>query len=119
MHGILIHQVVLDGKEAGIVEVRFPRRGILLQRLDDLGFALIESFFAGLAHVQIDEHFVQRGLIVGLDFRILQPRAIQVGANRIHVRRVRKLHVNQRAAAEINAPRNVVPEQHGRIVPLR
>jgi len=55
MHGILIHQVVLDSKETGIVEVRLASGSILLQRLDDLGFTLIESLFTGLTDIKIDE----------------------------------------------------------------
>ena len=114
MHGILIHQIVLDGKETGVIQVGLAGGSILLQRLDDLHLALIESFFAGFADIEVDEHLVQRGPIVRLNFGIFQASTIQIRADRVHVRRVRELHIDQRSAAEIDAPRDVVPEQHGK-----
>ena len=45
-------------KEAGVVQILFASRSILLQRLDDLGFALIEGLFAGLPDIEIDQDFV-------------------------------------------------------------
>ena len=88
MHGILIHQVILDSKGTGIIEIRFTGRSILLQGLDDLGFALIEGFFAGLADIQIDQHLVQFWPIVRLNLGIFQPGTVQVRADRNHIRLV-------------------------------
>ncbi len=44
---------------------------------------------------------------------ILQAGAIQFGANGIHVGLLGELNVHDGAAAEIDAERNVMPEQHG------
>ena len=90
------------------------RGSIGFQRLDDLRLALIERLLAGFPHVEIDQHFVVRGHAVALDFGIVQAGAIHGGAHRVVVGRVRELHVHQRSAAEINAPRDAMPEQHGK-----
>src|SRR5579864_9526954 len=44
----------------------------------------------------------------------MQANPIHGGAYRIVIGRVRELHVNQRAAAEVDAVRDAVPEQHGK-----
>ena len=62
---------------------------------------------------EVDQHFVVAGRAEALDLGILQPGAVQLGADLVEVRRLRELHVDQRAAAELHAERNAVPEQHG------
>ena len=53
------------------------------------------------------------GLPIALNADIVQSGAVHGGANGIVIRRLGKLHIDQRAAAEIHALRNAVPEQHG------
>jgi hypothetical protein len=48
-----------------------------------------------------------------LKFEIPEAGAIQFGADRVLVGRVGELHIHKGSAAEVYAPRNVVPEQDG------
>ena len=114
MHRVLLHQVLLQAGLAGVVQVLLAGGRILgLQSTNDRVLALIERRFAGLLHAEINQHLVVGRRPVGLNLGIVQTGAVHVGANLVEVRRLRELDVDQRAAAELNAQRNVVPEQHG------
>src|ERR1700757_1887736 len=111
---VFVEKIVLDRQQTRIVQVRLSRRSMGFQRLNNLELALIESLLAGLTHVQVDQLLVIGDRTQTLKLEITQARMIQLGADRIFVRRVRELHINQRSTAEVNSPRNVVPEQHGK-----
>src|SRR6202008_1957970 len=82
--------------------------------VNDFCFALTQILLAGFADIQVNENLVQGRLVVGLNLGIAEAGAIQQGADLLDVWLVRELHVYQRPAAEIDAPRDVVPEQHGK-----
>src|ERR1700687_223853 len=111
---VLVDNVVLDRQQTRIVQVRLSRRSMGFKRPNDLQLALIQRLLAGLAHVEINQLLVIRDRTQTLKFEIPQAGMIQLGADRVFVRRVRELHINQRSAAEVYSPRNVVPEQHGK-----
>ena len=91
-------------KRAGIIQVGLAGGSIGFQRLNDLQLALIESLLAGFTNVEVDQFLVVRGRTQTLKLEILQARAIQFGADRIFVGRMRELHIDQGSSAEINAP---------------
>ena len=48
-HRIFVHQIILDGQRAGVIQIGLACRSIRLQRLDDLVLAVIERLLAGFA----------------------------------------------------------------------
>ena len=84
------------------------------ERLNDLGFTLVESLFAGLLNIERNQNFVIRGLSVPLNAGILQPGALNLGVDGGWIGSVRILHVDQRAAAEVYTQRDTMPERHGK-----
>ena len=114
MHGVLLHQVLLQAGLAGIVQILLAGGRILgLESTNDRVLTLIERRLAGLLHTEVNQHLVVGGRSVGLDLGIVQSGAVHVRANLVKVRRLRELHVDQGSATELNAQRNMVPEQHG------
>ena len=65
-------------------------------------------------HIEVNQLLVVRSHTVALELEIAQARVIDLGANGVFVRRVCELHIDERSTAEVDAPRNVVPEQHGK-----
>ena len=58
-----------------------------LQGLDDLVLALVERGLAGFLDVERDQHFIGGGIADALDAGVVQPGAVQLGADLIVVRR--------------------------------
>src|SRR5258708_803190 len=84
------------------------------ERLNDLRLTLIQRLFARLLDIERNQHFVIGGLSVTLDAGIFQPGAFDLIVDRGRIGRMRILDENQRAAAEVNAERNTMPECHGK-----
>ena len=83
-----------------------------LQRLDDRLTSAVELGFAGVLLGQRDDDLVVGRWTIALDPGIVDARAIRSSANLVDVRRLVKLHVDQRSALEVHPERNAVPEQH-------
>jgi hypothetical protein len=77
-----------------------------LKRLLDLVLALAQILLAGFLNVERDQHFVIPRLPVPLYARILQSGAVDFIMNLGRIGCVCVLHINQRAAAEVNAQRD-------------
>ena len=110
---VFAEQVVFEALHAAIVQVLLALGGIGLERLDDLVLALVQGLLGGLLDVERDQQFVVGRRAVALDTGVVQPGAVHGLADIVGVGLLRELHIHQRAAAEINAQREVVPEQHG------
>ena len=102
MQRILIQKITRQGQRTGIVQILLSRRRVALERVNNSGLALIERLFAGFLERKVDQHFVVGR---GLNAEIVQARPIHGGANRLIVRGMRELDLDQRAAAEVNAQR--------------
>ena len=85
-----------------------------MQRIDDLGLAAIERLLAGFTDVEVNQLLVVSSRSVVLDFEIVQSHAIHCGPNRVLVRSVRKLDGYEGPTTKIHAPRDAMPEQHGK-----
>ena len=68
---------------------------------------------AGFLDAKVNQHLVIGDGTEALDAGIMQPDAIHVVTNLVQVWGLRELDIDQRAAAELYAQRDVVPEQHG------
>ncbi len=69
--------------------------------------------FIGLPFRQRDHHLVARGSI-GRNPGVMDTGTVDGVADLVHIRLLGKPDVNQRAALEIDAQVDVVPEQHGK-----
>src|ERR1700719_1045168 len=84
------------------------------ERLNNLHLTLIQRLFARLLDIERDQHFVVGGLSITLHAGIFQSGAFDLIVDRGRIGRMRILDVNQRAASEVNAERNTMPECHGK-----
>src|SRR6267378_3084841 len=107
---IFFQKIIRDGQGAGVVEILLACDGLAFKRLNDLGFALVESLLAGLLNIERDQHFVVGGWPVSLDAGILQAGAFDLRVDGGLIRRMRILHIAQRAAAEVDTQRNAMQE---------
>ncbi len=115
MQRVLLQQVLLESWCTAVVQVLLAGVGGVrrLQRLDDDIFAAIEGRLAGFLHAQIDQDFIIGSRTKALDARVLQSCAVHGMPDLVEVRSLRKLDVHQRAAAELHAQRNAMPEENG------
>ena len=113
MQRVLLHQIQLQAGLTGVVQVLLAGSTLRFERTDNGVLALVERSLAGLLHAEIDQHLIVRCRTEALDARIVQPGLVQLLPDMVEVRRLRELHIDQRAAAKLHAQRNVVPEQHG------
>src|ERR1019366_8716453 len=110
---VLIQKTREDSPRSGVIEILLARGGVALERLNDLDFTLVQSLLAGLLNIELDQHLVAIvNLVVGLHAGVLQSSAIKLSVNGGHIGRVRVLHVDQRATAEVYAQRDAMPERH-------
>ena len=72
----------------------------------------VESRFLGLLLRERDHHLVVRRGTEGLDAGIMNAGPVGRLTNSVRVRRLRKLDIDQRASAKIDAQVDVVPEKN-------
>src|ERR1700694_2183605 len=114
MERVLLQKIIRDGQGTGVVEILLARDGLAFKCLNNLGFALVESLFAGLLNIERDQHFVVGGGPVSLDAGIFQAGALDLRMDGARIRRVCILHLDQRSATEVHTQRDAMPERHGK-----
>ena len=112
MQRVFLQQVIRHAQDAGIIQILLAGRSILFECFDDQVLAAVQRLLVGLLLGQVDQHLVTCCRPKPLNLGLAQPSPVQRRPNRIIVRRVGELHLDQGSAAEVDTQRDVVPEQH-------
>src|SRR5690242_5027650 len=114
MERIFIQQVVGDLARAGVIEVQLALRSrateILLHHRDYGRASSIERLLAGFLFGKADDDLISASAADALNLEVVVTGLVDRTSNLGIVDSADELNVNLGAAAEVDAPRNTMPE---------